>query len=261
MTFDYCASLGAFPFRRVPDADAEALLRLMDEEGIAQALVSSLEAVLYRNVQAANELLVERIASHADRLLGAAVINPAYPRATEDTALCLEEMGLRAVRLLPSYHAWRPTDPCVAPVLAMAAHCGVPVSVMMRVEDDRQRHPLLQVHPPTAAELATLFAAHPNVAFVLERANAAEVRALLNRAPQVTNWSVELSGKIPLAPDSTKQESLFARLGPDRWLFGTDLPLQYPRVAQLRLAALDLAPAVEAQIRWGNAQRLLTGAA
>lgn len=260
LTFDYCASLGSFPFRRVPETDPEALLRRMDEERIDQALVSSLEAILYRNVQAANEMLIARIGPYADRLLGAAVINPGYPRAVEDADLCLGEMGLRAIRLLPSYHAYRLTDDCVAPVLHLAARRGVPVSVVMRVEDDRQRHPLLQVQPPTADELAALFDTFPQVSFVLERTNANEVRGLLRRTPTLTNWSVELSGKIPLAADSSRQESLLDRLGPQRVLFGTDLPLQYARVAQLRLTALGLDPAAEEQIRWHNAQRLLTGA-
>lgn len=266
MIFDYVASVGSFPFRRVPHSDADGLLRLMDKEGVSMALVSALEGVLYRNVQAANELLAERLKGRGDRLVGAAWVNPAYPEAARDARLCLTEMGMRALRLLPGYHVYSlanaSADGAFREVMSVAAEHKAPVSIAFEVEDPRQRHPLVQALAPSAAEVAEVIRAFPEVSFVLERVRTADAHCVAEALPEAANWHVEMSGRF-LSVDSdapgppTGLRPLLQLYGPDRLLFGSDMPLHYPRVALFKLDALDLGGEDLEKVSSGNALGLL----
>ena len=66
---DANAWLGHYPFRAVPDNTPEALLRLMDRHGIAQAVVSSLHSVFYTDAHSGNEELARWTSAHRDRLI------------------------------------------------------------------------------------------------------------------------------------------------------------------------------------------------
>ena len=258
MIFDYCCGLGAFPFRRLDDADPEGLVRLLDAEGIDAALVSAFETVLYRNVQAANELLAERIGQFPDRLFGAATVNPAYTEAVRDAGACIREMGMKALRLMPGFHDYGLSDAEVGPVLHAAGEMGVPVSIVMRVEDERQRHCLLRPRSITADEIAHALRAFPAVHFVLERPSARETLDLASAAPEATNWSVEISGRFLFLREPLQGgKSVIETLGPERLLFGSDAPLQYPRPAILKLEDLGLPAAQLRKVQHENAQRLL----
>lgn len=258
MIFDYCCGIGSFPFRRVPDAAPEALLRLMDAHGIECALVSAFEGILYRNVQTANESLAERVASRRDRLLPAAIVNPAYARAVEDAELCVSEMGMRAIRLMPGFHGYSLDDPCVRPALEAAARLDVPVSVVMRVEDERQRHWLIRTDVPSADALARLVRGFPGLSFVLERATTREALALAAAAPEQRNWLCEISGRGLWLRSQTKGEpDVLGLLGPGRLLFGSDAPLQYIEPAFAKLAETGLFGEALDKVRYGNAARLL----
>jgi len=258
MNIDYCAGVGSFPFRRVPHSEPEALVRLMDTEGIDMALVSSFESILYRNVQAGNELLTERLRGLEDRLVGAAVVNPAYARAIEDATLCVSEWNMKALRLMPSFHGYRLADDCARSLMGHVEQLGVPVSIVMRIEDERQRHWLIDPPAIQTEDLSALVGAFPDVHFVLERPSTAEVYALADQFPYLTNWSFEISGRFMLPrPFARHLGALIDVLGPARILLGTDAPLQYPRGTFLKLTSLNLDDEAERKIRCENAQRLL----
>ena len=73
---DACAYIGAYPFRRVGNTSARELVERMDEYGIAQAVVSSLPCVYYRDVTEGYDAFCEEIAPWRSRLIPAATGNP-----------------------------------------------------------------------------------------------------------------------------------------------------------------------------------------
>ncbi|MDP6778823.1 MAG: amidohydrolase family protein [Candidatus Latescibacteria bacterium] len=258
MTIDFLGSLGHFAFRHVPYSDTDGLMGLMDREEIDRLLVSGLECVMYRNAQKGNELLVDRIAGHRDRLIPAAVVNPAYAEAEEDAALCIDTMGMRAIRLYPNYHGYVLTDPCVRDVAAVAQEKGVPLCIAFRVEDERQRHWLLADLPAVEpADVLTLFRAFPDVHFVLERGATGQIRRMVRDASEVKNWSIETSGRFLSSPPNPGLTEIIAELGTERVLFGTDMPLQYPKVATMVIESLGLDETAREHIMGGNAARIL----
>ena len=61
MIFDVNAWVGNWPYRSLRDNTPEALVARLDRSGIGMAAVSLAEAILHRNVQPANEKLIEVI--------------------------------------------------------------------------------------------------------------------------------------------------------------------------------------------------------
>ena len=57
MIIDINAALGPYPFRRLTRTAADEIVTLMDRNGLDRAVVSALPALLYRDVQRANEEL------------------------------------------------------------------------------------------------------------------------------------------------------------------------------------------------------------
>jgi predicted TIM-barrel fold metal-dependent hydrolase len=262
MIIDYEAFIGCFAFRRVPNSSAAGLLRQMDGEGIDRALVSALECVTYRNVQAGNVLLAERLSRTNGRLMGAAVVNPAYPRAAEDARRCLTDLRMKALRLLPTYHGSKLGDEVQAAgfrgVMGAAADLAAPVSITFEVEDDRQHHVLFKPSELAPEEVAAAIRAFPKVTFVLERISASPVRMIHRLAEGAANWCVDISGRGMLGDTvHLGLADVLDWIGPDRVLLGAGMTLQYPRAPFLKLESLKLDQETLRKIKGENAARLL----
>ena len=104
MIIDVNAYLGHFAFRQLRHNTAASLLALMDRARIERAMVSSASSSTYRNPQAGNEEVAADIKSHADRLFGFAVLNPAYAGWRDDLKICHQQFGMRGIRLYPGWH-------------------------------------------------------------------------------------------------------------------------------------------------------------
>lgn len=262
MIIDYVAAIGAYAFRRVPNSDVDGLLALMDKRGIDLALVSPLEGVLYRNVQAANELHAERLRGRGDRLLGSAFVNPLYPRAGEDARLCLTELGMKALRLCPPYHGYDLDDEAaregLEAVLTVAEELGAPVSVIVEVEDPREHHVKLLPGVVDFDAVADLFRAWSGVTFVLEQASAGQVAKVHDAAPDSENWLATTSGRSMLgASVHPSLADVIGALGAERLLLGTNMPIQYPLCAFMKIESLGLDEDTLRKVRGGNAARIL----
>lgn len=136
---DANAYVGNYPFRDV-DADPESLVAMMDRKGVDRAVVSSLESVMYRNAHAGNRKLHESLAGYRDRLIPFATINPTYPAWEDDLEECVEEFGMKGVRLLPAYHDYDVDDPAVVELLDKCAELDIPAMFVATLEDQRGRH-------------------------------------------------------------------------------------------------------------------------
>ncbi|MBI4622957.1 MAG: metal-dependent hydrolase, partial [Verrucomicrobia bacterium] len=140
MIIDVNASLGHYPFRQLRHTTAESLLGLMDRTQIDRAVVSSLHAVFYRDAHRGNEELFESVQRHRDRLVPVATINPKYAGWERDLEEAVEKWKMKAVALVPEHHGFRLGDDHGRAVLQRIAGYGLPVVLMQRFEDRRQRH-------------------------------------------------------------------------------------------------------------------------
>ncbi|MFN7934401.1 MAG: hypothetical protein U0R19_13810 [Bryobacteraceae bacterium] len=253
---DLNAYLGPYAFRRLRDNTAATLLRRMDKAGIEQALVSSAAAITYRNAQPANEDLAAEIRPHATRLLGAAVINPAYAGWRDDLAVCREKFGMRALRLYPKWHAYKLTDPACVELVQQAAVRGMLVTIPLRVEDRRQQSWLVDVPDVPADEIAGLIRAVPKAKFAL-LSGTGFTGSILGKANNglPTNYAVDIC--LLRAELDNEIGALLDNLGPSRVVFGTGMPFYYPEAALLKMDFLDRDEATKRRIRTENARALL----
>ncbi|WP_248906005.1 amidohydrolase family protein [Halocatena marina] len=141
---DVNAFVGNYPFSPL-DASTTDLIALMDEKGVDKAIVTSIDSVMYRNCHSGNIELAEKIRGHEDRLIPFATINPTYPAWEQDLNQCLDELGMKGVKLLPAYHDYDLNDPGIVALLNHCADRDVPVTFVATLEDQRKRHPLINL--------------------------------------------------------------------------------------------------------------------
>ncbi len=154
MIIDMNTYLGHWPFRRLRHNTAAALVELMNEKGIDHACVSSASAIFYKNSQAGNEELAEDIEPHRDRLIPFAVINPTYADWQHDLDVCVNDFGVKGLRLYPNYHNYALSDACCHELIRLATERELIVSIPIRQIDQRQRHWLIEIPDVALADIA-----------------------------------------------------------------------------------------------------------
>lgn len=242
---DANAFVGDWPFRRI-DTSVTALLDRMNAKGVDAAAVSSANSIWYRDVHAGNAELAEAVAGHEDRLWPIATINPRYPKWEADLAECVEDFGMRGVKLLPAYHDYDLDDPAAAALLSACADYDVPVILVATIEDQRQRHPRVQLrgwdeHPGAPkswrdeqiGDMISLLQAAPEADVIVADARAAAARLIeATSAKRDGRWTGnrERSGGLyfvlgDLFQDyPSRREEILREVGAERLVLGPTLP-------------------------------------
>jgi predicted TIM-barrel fold metal-dependent hydrolase len=228
---DCNANLGSWPFRRTSYSTPEALIERLSRVGIERAWVTSLDAVMLKNVAAANEPLAEAVAEH-DALTSIGTVNPTWPQWERDVAQCAE-LGMPGIRVNPNYHGWLLTDTVFGELLTAAEALGLFVEVTVRMTDERHHHPLVMVPPVALSGLLSACAAQPNATILAANAKNGEITSLLRDAggalPERLYFEmshVESVGGVQSVADAVGIEHL---------LFGTHAPYYYPEAATLKV--------------------------
>jgi predicted TIM-barrel fold metal-dependent hydrolase len=253
---DVNAYLGSFAFRALQNRTASGLLQLMDRKHIDLALVSSASSITYRNAHSGNEEVADEIRTYRDRLIGCAVLNPAYAGWRDDLKICREQFGMKAVRLYPRWHNYKLSDPqCLELVHAAAANRMV-ISIPIRVEDRRQQSWLVDIPDVNHEEIATLVKHVPDARFMLHNGSGFLRSSLGLRDSRLPpNYVIDISLlTVELANEAGR---LLSTLGDDRVVFGTGMPFHYPDAALAKMDLLDVSEAVKQKIRHTTAAALL----
>lgn len=255
MIIDVNTFLGHYPFRRVRFTSAPDMIARMDAHGISAALVSSTHAVFYRDAQRGNEELLEAIRPFSKRLFPVGTVNPAYVGWERDLKWLVDEGRVRAIALMPDHHGYRLSDLKGTAALKEIAARGIPVVLVQRLEDRRQRHHWDVAEDLTQDELLTVATAHPTLRFVLinwvalkpERLLAAGLRGRC--LIDIARLGVVGSKDVP---------ALIETLGPESIAFGSHMPFDYPTASLVKLSDLGaLRPDDYERIAWQNADAFL----
>jgi predicted TIM-barrel fold metal-dependent hydrolase len=252
---DVNAYLGHFAFRQLRHNTATGLLRLMDAKRIAKAVVSSASSITYRNAHSGNQELQAEIGSHRDRLVPAAVLNPAYAGWRDDLRECHEEFGVKGLRLYPRWHNYSLAGHPCRELVEAATERGLVISIPIRVEDRRQQSWLVDVPNVDYEEIAAVMKAVPQARFILMNGSGYAGTPLGRRDSGLPpNYAIDIS--FLSAVMGNELVRLLNSLGEDRLVFGTGMPFHYPDPALLRLEVLDASQPVKDKIRRQNAARL-----
>jgi len=253
---DVNASLGNWPFRMLPKNTPEALLRLMDANGIRKAWVSSLDCVLNREAKTANIALAQAVAPYIDRLTPFAAVNPAFPTWDADIDFYLDELGMAGIRTYPNYYGYELDEVCFGDLLECARERCIPVEIAVRMADERMHHPLVKVPAVEIPKFECQLGRIGDAKIIFVNVRQSEFAAAARLAESNANIFVEIShveGVGGVAP-------LIERFSEGQVLFGTHAPILYPASAVLKLAEADITEAQREQIRSGNAAKIIRGA-
>lgn len=107
------------------DLPVSATLAAMDQGGIAQSLICAWEAP--RNSMISNDEVAATVAQAPDRLIGVGSVDISKPMAAmREVRRCVQELGFKAIRILPWLWEVPPTDRRFYPVYAACCEMNVP---------------------------------------------------------------------------------------------------------------------------------------
>ncbi len=255
MIIDSNAYIGNWPFRKIRYNTAEGLLRLMDREGIDRAMVGSLSSVFYRNAQVGNEELFQEVRGHEDRLIPLATINPGYPNWKRDFERCRCDLGMKGLKLYPMVHGYELWDEPALRLIRWAAECGMPVVVPMRIEDERIQHGRVNVPQFTLEPLIVAIRRCPETPFILGAASWDMEKLADGVGPRQENFYIGISRLPAFCHEMIPK--LIDRFGVSRIVFDTNMPLDVPRCALLKVESLDLSEVDKQKIYGENMARIL----
>lgn len=255
MIIDINACLGHYPFRRLRFNTAEKMIGLMDRYGIARAVVSSLHAVFYRDAHQGNEELFEETKHHSARFIPVATINPKYVAWERDLEEAVNRWRMKAVALVPEHHGYALADEHGRAALSRIAKYDVPVMLMQRFEDRRQRHHWDRAEDLQGAALLEAARAHPNLRFLLVNWLGLDGARLIDAGLKGRCLIDFARTQMVYRKDALR---LMDTMGADALAFGSHMPFDYVAPSLVKLANLEqLRPAEYEAVAWRNAARFL----
>jgi uncharacterized protein len=223
-------------------ADEDLLIRQADAAGFDRLFVTELNALFY-DMGAGNDALAKRVARHPDRLIGyVSVPTPRLSaRAVAEVRRCHEQYGFRGLKIY-SHPEASIAEPGTFPLLEAAAEYGMPI--LAHTTPDECDY--LMQHVPQARLLMAHMGGHPYAFGDWHRAVAVAKKhknLLLDTASsQIDNGMLEWA---------------VAEVGPEKILFGTDMPLLDPHTQLAKVSGADIDDRAKARILGGNVAELL----
>lgn len=241
--------LGAHPFRESISARPEALALKLANQNVVEAWAGSFEALLQRDMTGVNERLAHACKKGGGVLKPIGSIHPKLPDWREDLRQCVEQHGMKGIRLHPNYHGYALDDPASVELLEAATEKKLLVQIVAQMEDERTQHPLVQVKPVDLKPLVVLLNKMPEARVMILNANRAmSMTTLAGSKVWLDIAMLEGVGGV---------ENLLKDWPPDRLVFGSYAPFFYWESARLKLQESELSDAQLAAVAEGNARLLI----
>lgn len=234
---DTNVSLFQWPFRRLPLDETPALVDRLKELGVTEAWAGSFEAILHRDLSSVNQRLADACRDVPElRPVGA--INVSLPDWQTDVRRCVDDLGIRILRIVPGYHGVSLRDGRLVELARVATDRGCCLQLCVTLEDRRTQHPLVRVPDIDLSSLGALVAAVPGLRLQLLNATLGQLRSgRLDELPTVCVDTARVDGTDGLV-------QLLQMLPVERILFGSHAPFLIPEAALLRIEETE--PAAEA---------------
>jgi hypothetical protein len=246
LILDINAFLGTWPFRKLRYSGIEGLNYLIARAGVNRALVSPFESLFYKSNDSANCCLQEIEGSSA--LIPVAAINPTLPNVQSYLRDLIAQKRVRAFKLHPDYHGYGLNDDLARPIYRAAEDSAMPVIVPLRMSDERSHHWAAKVPPTPAGEVTEAAKHHSGVKFIVCNARSDEATVVLKGGTT--------SEKLYLAISWAQMEGFIAsavnRYGPDKIMWGSNMPLHYPETTLAQIKNADITTEARDMILSGN---------
>jgi uncharacterized protein len=252
-------------YRRDLDYTVDGLLAEMDRAGIDFGLT-----IQSHESPSASEALAESreiLGRGGGRLRPVVTVDPTRGEAAiaEAVALWEPEPTLAGLKLFPGYEAFYPHEARLAPLYELAHRRHLPV--LIHQGDTLDRHGRIKYARPI--EVDEVAVRYPDVTFVLCHLGNPWIDEAAELVYKNQNVYTDVSGLLahPSAPYFARmveqarrriEQAIVAVGSADRFLYGSDWPLEELSLAVGLVERLDLAPSDRAKILGENA-RLLFG--
>jgi len=247
--FDANTWIGRWPFSFAPAFTARTLRGHLTKQGIARALVSPLDAVLQPEPGPANRELL-RTTRGVSGLEPVPVINPALGNWREVLASCAADERVRAVRVLPNYHAFSLRGPAMAELVDELERRRLRLIVQMQIIDARHEYHAMGIKPVPVDELALLLKRHrerPVLASGLMRPD------LLKLAPKFSSLRCDLS----FAEWHDTMEHLLAKVSVRQLAFASHTPFLITAAACAKVESSTLRTPQKRAVAEANLEHFL----
>jgi predicted TIM-barrel fold metal-dependent hydrolase len=205
-----------------------------------------------RNIMISNDEVAGFVAQSGGKLIGVGSVDIARPMAAmREARRCIEELGFKAIRILPWLWEVPPTDRRFYPVYAACCELGVPFCT--QVGHTGPLMPSEYGRPiPYIDQVAIDF---PELVIVGGHIGYPWTDEMIAVATKHANVYIDTSAYTVARYPRALVEYLRGH-GRDKVLFGTNWPMVPPAKALEALPALALDEAVEAKFLAGNARQV-----
>jgi predicted TIM-barrel fold metal-dependent hydrolase len=233
------AHIGPWFNFRIPEPYAEGMLRTMDHAGVHVAWITA-DASIGPDFRLGNALVADAVERYPDRFRGYVTVNPHYPDESLDELARRFDQGWRLVKFHTGTHQHAADGSGYRPIWEFAqAH----------------RLHLLSHSFPSPERLSRLAADYPDVSILVGHAASSPeaVPGLAAVCRERPNVYLDLCGSQLWRG---LLEQMVTLAGPDRILYGSDIPFVDPRGQLGRVAFARLPDDTLCRILGGNARRL-----
>jgi predicted TIM-barrel fold metal-dependent hydrolase len=235
VTFDAHMHVGEFPLFNV-SLDRDGLFELMAAHAIDGGVVFH-----------PDNAYVREVVESGDSVYGLAWVNPRMPGYLEEASTYLDHPKFLGVKLHPLLDGYHPNDPAVHPLMTMLVERDAPVLIHCG-------HPIFTL-PWSIEELIVNFPDAKVILGHMGHGNIVYINASIAVAARNPNVYLETSGM----PMHTKIREAVEEVGPERVLFGSDVPFHHPEVEIRKVEVSGLAPELVQRVLDANARALFLG--
>lgn len=236
----------AVPTTELP---VSATLAMMDQGQVSQSLICAWYAP--RNVMISNDEVAQFVAQAPDRLVGVGSVDISKPMAAvREVRRCVQELGFKAIRVLPWLWELPPTDRRFYPVYTACCEMGVPFCTQIG-----HTGPLMPSEVGRPIYLDQVAIDFPELVIVGGHIGYPWTDEAIAVATKHENVYIDTSAYTVRRYPATLVEFMRSH-GRHKVLFGTNYPMIMPAKALDGLDTLALDDEVRALFLAGNARRV-----
>ncbi len=226
------------------DDDVDLFLRGMDRAGIDQSCIN---CIFHGEARRGNDLVAEFVRRAPDRFIPVAFVTPHYPdEMVPELERCFDQLGAKYIKIYPHYVRVSQEDPVYYPIFEFASDRGLAVMSHAWHYFDPDSVSILKRYE----ELLKRF---PKVTWVIAHGGSGSRRQIVEAAHELPDIYLETCGSIRLGATDYVVE----RVGAERVLFGSDMPLLDNSQALAKIVMSDVSEEGKRKILGLNAKRLL----
>ena len=231
------------------DDDIKLFLRALDRAGIDRACIN---CIFQGEARRGNDLVAEFVRKAPDRFIPVAFVTPHYPdEMVPELERCFDQLGARYIKIYPHYVRVSQEDPMYYPIFEFASDRNLAV----------MSHAWHYFDPESVSivkRYETLSTRFPGVHWVIAHGGSGWHgptfgRRVVEAAHELPEIYLETCGRTR----SGDIDYVVDRVGADRVLFGSDLPLLNGAQQIAKIVIADISAEEKQKILGLNAKRLL----